>query len=118
MRRAVGKLVLEVLKKEARGRGGHPRNAPPGEREAGGRKVQGPRDSGQTTREKEDGRQTNDCDWCRKGQKDWTQKSCARRQSVLDRSGARHKNEGEGTPTILWGDQSEEGEKKDFGEGE
>jgi hypothetical protein len=83
--------------------GGHPLNAPPGEREreARGWKVQGMRrDSAQKTREKEEGDQTIDFDWVRIKQKERTQKNDAVTQSILDRRVARHKNEGEGTKTI------------------
>ena len=50
----------------------------------------------------------------KKNSEERTQKRDAKRQSVLNRSALRHKNEGEGAKTILGGDQSKEGDKKMF----
>ena len=54
-----------------------------------------------------------DGDWSEKKSEERTQKRDAKRQSVSNRSALRHKNEGEGAKTILGGDQSKEGDKKD-----
>ncbi len=54
-------------------------NAPPGEREARGWKLQGKKDSAENRREKEKGSPQSDCDWSKKRSEERTQKKDEKR---------------------------------------